>query len=324
MSTGIEIEPSCRSLSVVIAAAAQPIRRFFRTPKGLLLVVLPLLAALAATNEGWRLVLPEVIGAALAAALLDVALARVIRGAWFFPSGALLSGLIVALIISPTQPLLVAVITAMLAVNAKYLLRARGKHIFNPAALALVAAYFLFASEQSWWGALSNLPLPFVVVLLATGVFIADRVNKLPMVLAFLGSYLSLFTLATFIGHAGQATEIFRAPDINAVLFFAFFMLTDPPTSPARYRDQIVFGVVVAVVSAAIFLTIGALYYLPAGLLIGNGWEAWRRTRTRTRAKTPDASTGKRARAVPAPVGKRREINPARDRQVLIAERTDR
>jgi len=222
MSAGIEIEPPRRSLPVMVAAAAQPIRRFFRTPKGLLLVVLPLLAAVAATNEGLRLALPEVIGAALAAALLDVAMARIIRGAWFFPSGALLSGLIVAMIVSPTEPRRVAVITAMLAVNSKYLFRARGGHIFNPAALALVAAYFLFASEQSWWGALSNVPLPFVVVLISTGIFIADRVNKLPMVLAFLGCYLSLFTLATFIGHAGQATEIFRAPDINAALFFAF------------------------------------------------------------------------------------------------------
>ncbi len=278
----------------VVGTVVAPLRRFFRTPKGLLLIVLPLLAALAATHEGVRLVLPAVCAAAIGAALLDVALARVIRGGWFFPSGALLSGLIVALIISPTEPLRVVVVTAMLAVNSKYLFRARGRHIFNPAALALVVAYFLYASEQNWWGALSNIPFPFVVVLIATGVFIADRVNKLPMVLAFLGCYLSLFTLATFIGHAGQAAEIFRMPDINAALFFAFFMLTDPPTSPARYRDQVIYGVVVAVASAAIFLTIGALYYLPAGLLIGNGWEAWRRTRTRTRVTPPGSVVGNR------------------------------
>jgi Na+-translocating ferredoxin:NAD+ oxidoreductase RnfD subunit len=300
MSAGVEMQTSRRSVPFFVTAI-EPVRRFFRTPKGLLLLVLPLLAALAATNEGLRLALPEVIGAATGAALLDVALACVIRGAWFFPSGALLSGLIVALIVSPTEPLRVAVVTAMLAVNSKYLFQARGRHIFNPAALALVVAYFLFASEQNWWGALANVPPPFVVVLIATGLFIADRVNKMPMVLAFLGCFLSLFTIATFLGRAGQAGEIFRAPDINAALFFAFFMLTDPPTSPARYRDQVIYGVIVAVASAAIFLTIGALYYLPAGLLIGNGWEAWRRTRTRTRAKTPGADTAKRARVSPLP-----------------------
>lgn len=281
------------TLTLSIGSTFQPLRRFFRTPKGLLLVVLPLLAALAATHEGVRLVLPEALGAALAAALLDVGLARVIRGAWFFPSGALLSGLIVALIVSPTESLRVAVATAMLAVNSKYLFRARGRHIFNPAALALVAAYFLFASGQSWWGALPNVPAPFVIALIAAGLFIADRVNKLPMVLAFLGAYLLLFT-AAFVGDAGRAAEIFRAPDINAALFFAFFMLTDPPTSPARYRDQALFGIIVAVASCAIYLTIGALYFLPAGLLIGNAWEAWRRTHTRPRT-TPSAGAAKRA-----------------------------
>jgi len=303
-----------------IGSQFQPVKRFFRTPKGLLLVALALLAAVAATHEGVRLILPGVFGAMLAAALLDVGLARIVRGAWFFPSGALLSGLIVALIISPTESPRVAAVTAMLAVNSKYLFRARGKHIFNPAALALVAAYFLFASGQSWWGALANLPAPFVVALLAAGVFIADRVNKLPMALAFLGCYLLLFTLVAFVGDAGRAAEIFRAPDINAALFFAFFMLTDPPTSPARYRDQALFGVGVAVACVAMYLTLGALYFLPAGLLIGNGWEAWRRTRTRSRASSPNIGAGKRTPAASPARADGRGERPASDRRALAVE----
>lgn len=298
----------------------QAVKHFFRTPKGLLLLVLPLLAAVAAPHEGLHVAIINVVGAALAAALLDVVLGRIIRGAWFFPSGALLSGLIVALIVSPTEPFHVVAATAMLAVNSKYLFRMRGRHLFNPAALALVAAYFLFAREQNWWGALANVPLPFILLLLATGIFIADRVNKLPMVLAFLGCYLLLFALTAFGGHAGQVGEIFRAPDINAALFFACFMLTDPPTSPARYRDQVLFGMVVAVTSAALFLTVGALYYLPAGLLIGNGWEAWRRTRTRIRVKTPAPGAGRRTPMLPPSPANQRERIAATDRRALVVE----
>jgi Na+-translocating ferredoxin:NAD+ oxidoreductase RnfD subunit len=297
-----------------------PAKRFFRTPKGLLLVVLALLTAVAAAPEGVRLILPSVFGATVAAALLDVALARVIRGAWFFPSGALLSGLIVALIVAPTEPVAVTAITAMLAVNSKYLFRARGKHIFNPAALALVAAYFLFATGQSWWGALPNLPAPFVIVLLVTGIFIADRVNKLPMVLVFLGGYVALLTLVAFLGGAGRTAEIFRAPDINAVLFFAFFMLTDPPTSPARYRDQVIYALLVAVACSAIFLLLGAVYFLPAGLLIGNGWEAWRRTHARTRVKTPGSRAATRAPAIAPAQADQRARKPVTDRRVLAVE----
>ncbi len=304
-----------------IAPGFQMARRFFRTPKGLLLLVLPLLAALAATHEGLHAAVAEAVGAALAAALLDVILGRIIRSAWFFPSGALLSGLIVALIVAPTEPFHIVAATAMLAVNSKYLLRARGRHIFNPAALALVVGYFLLAAnQQSWWGALSNVPAPFTLILIATGIFIADRVNKLPMVLAFLGSYLALFTVAALIGDAGHAAEIFRAPDINAALFFAFFMLTDPPTSPARYRDQVLFGVMVAVACAAIFLTLGALYFLPAGLLIGNGWEAWRRTHARPRAVKPTPGAGTRPPLLPPARADRQGGIAATDRRALTLE----
>ena len=258
--------------------------RFLRTPKGMLLIILALLTVVAIPQTGLHRALPGIVVAMLGAALLDVGMVRSLRGVWFFPSGALLSGLIVALILSPMEPLYVPLITAALAVNSKYLFRARGRHIFNPAALALVAAYFLFASAQNWWGALPDLPLPFIALLLMTGIFIADRVNKLPMVLPFLGGYFLLATLVSFFGDPARVAELFRAPDLNAALFFALFMLSDPPTSPARYRDQVWFGLIVAVACFAIYLTLGGLYYLPAGLLIGNAWEAWRRVTARSRA----------------------------------------
>ena len=58
-------------------------------------------------------------------------------------------------------------------------------------------------------------------------------------------------------------------PDLQAVLFFAFFILTDPPTSPVKYPDQIVCGVIVAAASYAVFELVGAAYYLLAGVLVG-------------------------------------------------------
>ncbi len=55
--------------------------------------------------------------------------------------------------------------------------------------------------------------------------------------------------------------------------------LTDPPTSPVKYPDQLVCGVIVAVVSYAVFEWVGAAYYLLAGVLVGNLWEALSRMR---------------------------------------------
>jgi Na+-translocating ferredoxin:NAD+ oxidoreductase RnfD subunit len=260
--------------------------RFFRIPKGLLLIILALLTVIAAAPAGLRHVAPGVVGAVVAAMLVDIAIVRLVRGVWFFPSGALLSGLIVALILSPAEPWYVPAITAALAVGSKYVLRTKQGHIFNPAALALVAAYFLFATGQDWWGALPDLPLPFLLVLLATGLFVADRVNKLPMVLIFTGCYFLLFAGYAYAGDPARVAEIFRAPDVNATLFFALFMLTDPPTSPTRYRDQVIFGLIAALVSFAVYSMLGGVYYLLAGLLVGNAWEMWRRMTARTRATT--------------------------------------
>ena len=116
-----------------------------------------------------------------------------------------------------------------------------------------------------------------LIVLFVTGVFIADRVNKIPMVLVFLGIYYLLFTLTAFLGNPQQVAEIFRSPDLHAVLYFAFFILTDPPTSPVRYPDQVIYGVIVAVASYLFFELLGAVFYLLAGVLVGNVWEAARR-----------------------------------------------
>lgn len=259
------------------------LQRFFRTPKGLLTLVFIVLLAVAAPSEGMRLVMPVIASAVLAAAAVDVPILRWREGAWTFPSGAILTGLIVAMVLSSHEPPAVVAWTAVIAVVSKYIFRTRTANIFNPAALAVVVTFYLFDTGQSWWGALPDAPAFMTALLVAAGVFITDRVNKMPMVLVFLGVYYLLFTATAFVGRPQLVAEIFRAPDLQAVLFFAFFILTDPPTSPTKYRDQLICGVLVAVVSYVIFEWVGAVYYLLAGVLVGNAWEAWRRVAMRRR-----------------------------------------
>jgi Na+-translocating ferredoxin:NAD+ oxidoreductase RnfD subunit len=236
-----------------------------------------ILLACAAPAEGLSRVAPDLAAAVLVAALLDAFLLRWTRGEWQFPSGAILTGLIIAMILSPREPWYVPACTSAVAILSKYIARTRSANVFNPAALALVATFYMFHTAQNWWGALPNIALFALLVLFATGVFIADRVNKLPLVLGFLGAYFFLFTLTAFLGDSSTVAEIFRAPDLHAVLFFAFFILTDPPTAPVKYRDQIVCAVIVALAGYLAFEWIGAVYYLLAGVLVGNIWEAWHR-----------------------------------------------
>ncbi len=258
------------------------VKRFFRTPKGLVTIVLLILVAIAAPPEGLERVAPGLISAAVVAGALDAVMLRRLRQRqtkqkWEFPSGAVLSALFIAMVLSAREPWYVTALTAALAVVSKYLLRTRAGNIFNPAALAVVATFYVFHTAQSWWGALPNLPPAALAVLMASGVFIADRVNKMPLVLAFLGSHFLLFAATTFLGDARIVAEIFRAPDLHAALFFAFFILTDPPTSPVRYPAQLVCGVIVAVASFLVFQLSGAVHFLLTGVLVGNVYEAWQR-----------------------------------------------
>jgi Na+-translocating ferredoxin:NAD+ oxidoreductase RnfD subunit len=255
----------------------EAVRRFFRTPKGLLLIVLVILVALAAPREGITQVAPGLASAVIVAAIMDVVALRWTRDDWEFPSGAVLTGLLVAMVLTPQEPWYVGACTSAAAIGSKYAFRTRSANIFNPAALALVVTFYVFHTGQSWWGALPELSSLALAVLFGTGAFIADRVNKIPLVLIFLGTYFALFTITAFERNAGNVAEIFRSPDLHAVLFFAFFILTDPPTSPVKYPDQVLCGVIVAIVSFVVFEWLGVAYYLLAGVLAGNIWEAWHR-----------------------------------------------
>jgi len=262
-------------------------KKFFKTPKGMLIIILFLLAGLAAPGQGLRALLPGLVTAMLAAGAVDALLLRWRKGAWEFPDGALLTALIVAMVLRAQEPWHVVTLTAVFAVLSKYAVRSRSANVFNPAALAIVASFYVFHTGQSWWGALTEVSIYLQIVLIAAGIFITDRVNKMPLVLSFFGSYFLLFTVTSFVRDPRWVAEIFRSPDLEAALFFAFIILTDPPTSPAKYPDQLVCGVIVAVVSFTLFEWAGVVYYLLAGVLVGNVWEAWRRLHRRSTRSFP-------------------------------------
>jgi Na+-translocating ferredoxin:NAD+ oxidoreductase RnfD subunit len=244
----------------------------------LVLIVLAILAIAAGVRDA-RAVSVAIAAATLPAMAIDVAILRRMKGRWVFPSGALLTGLIVAMILNPHSPWYVVTVTSIVGVVSKYIARGHTANVFNPAALALVATFYVFHTAQSWWGALPELPSSAVVLLLVTGLFITYKVNKLPAVLAFLGVYYLLATTAAFAGNPAWFAGLYRAPDVHAALYFAFFMVTDPPTSPPKHRDQVIFGAITAAAGFAAFDLIHSAYFLLAGLLVANAWEGWRRRR---------------------------------------------
>ena len=251
--------------------------RWLRSPKGLFSGILLLLTVPAAHHAGWSLVLPGVLAAIMAAAITDTPLLRWRDGHWSVPDGAMLTGWLVGLVLSPHVPWTVAGATGVLGIVAKHALRVRRANVLNPAGAALVSSYYVFDTGQSWWGALPELATPWLLLTVATGLFMTQRLHKLPLLLAYLGAHFALGTTVAFLGDAARVAELYRAPDVHMVLFFASFMLTDPPTSPPKAADQVVFGIIAAAAGFALFMLVGAVYFLLGGLLVANLWEGWRK-----------------------------------------------
>ena len=251
-------------------------RKFLRTPKGTLSAIFAVLLAIAGTATGWSVVGPHLLVAILGACGVEVLAAMLMRKKLTWPTSALLSGAIVAMILTPTTPLIETLWIAGLATASKYLITTARGHIFNPAALALLVSIPLFATGQSWWGAGGDMAWPFVLLVITCGALIVDRINKFPMVLTFAGLYFGIFAVIGLI-QPTLVAEMFRAPFVQSAMFLAVFMLTDPPTSPGRYTEQVWFGALAAVTACAAQLLGAGQGYLLIGVLVPNAALAvWR------------------------------------------------
>jgi len=79
-------------------------RKFVRTPKGLMTIGLVLMGVVAGVALGPGRIAPGVAAAVLAAAIVDEPILRVRGRWWMFPDGAILTGLFVAMVLSPFEP----------------------------------------------------------------------------------------------------------------------------------------------------------------------------------------------------------------------------
>ncbi|MCC3372048.1 RnfABCDGE type electron transport complex subunit D [Cohnella sp. REN36] len=257
---------------------------WLKSPKGnVLLILLVFLGIASVVSRDWNGAKNALIAVGSAVAF-DVGCCLIERRKRIFPDGAFITGLIVSLILSVTSPWYVVAATAAVSVLSKHLLAYRKKPLFNPAAFGLLLSVPIFHAQQSWWGAFGDLPGWFLPIVLIGGFWVTNRIQKFPQVFTFAAVYLlALFVLDAGILplHAeslrtGGFYDALRPPFMNAALFFAMLMLTDPPTSPAKTADQIVFGAIAGAAGAVIYGQFGGLIYLYIGLLAGNIYQALR------------------------------------------------
>ena len=185
------------------------------------------------------------------------------------PESSILTGLILALIISPGANIygfLFLIAASGLAMGSKYLLTIKGKHIFNPAAVAVFLTAIGPHQSASWWVGTSFM-LPFV---LAGGILVTRKVRRGPMVISFLVATSAATLLFAVIGGTGVVMTLQNMVLNSAAFYLGFVMLTEPYTSPTTRNLQIWYAVIVGVILAP-QAHIGHYYSTPEfALVIGN------------------------------------------------------
>ena len=178
------------------------------------------------------------------AAALTVQLACVrLSGGGFDWRSPLITGLSLSLLLrTPVPGLWVA--AAFLAIGSKFLLRWRGKHLFNPATFAI--AGLLALSPAVWvspgqWGS----PVWLGVLLVCCAALVLQRAERADIALAFLGAYAALLALRAWLLGDPAAIPLHQLQS-GALLLFAFFMITDPRSTPDSRGGRILFAVAVA------------------------------------------------------------------------------
>lgn len=185
----------------------------------------------------------------------------------------LITALILVLIFPTKFPLnaVAFVALSLLAMGSKYLLAVEKKHIFNPAAIA-VLMFSMLSSEHAatWW---VGTPYMFLPVLLG-GLLLMRRVQRERLVLAFLATWAIIIVGATFLRSPNLGaiySAIMNGLSRSAILFFAFVMLTEPLTSPTTKRKQGLYSFFVALLYSTPQLRLFSIILTPEwALVLGN------------------------------------------------------
>ncbi|MDH3681788.1 MAG: RnfABCDGE type electron transport complex subunit D [Acidimicrobiia bacterium] len=284
------------------------------TLEAYLLAFLGALIAIGVHAHGVGGVLPQTLIAASIACALDVALRAAFTGVRTFPTSALVSGLIVALVLPEGRPWYVPMAAAAIAIGSKHLVRWGGSNVFNPAAAGVAVSVFLFPGPLQYGHASYLEPGPRIyyargylgmdgwsflvdgghgwtgstsaMAVMLLGAVLVYRLRRVELVTGYLASYVALIAAWALLSGDDLVARLVLEVFATGVPFFAFIMLTDPATSPSTVRARIVYGGFAALLSFLFRLVVGPVLFLLVALLTANLVLTVQRQRARPASST--------------------------------------
>src|SRR3989344_60072 len=150
-----------------------------------------------------------------------------------------ITAFILCLIITPSpHNYLFYIVAAVVGQASKYFLAYKGKHIFNPAALAVVVTSLAMGESASWWVGTAWM-LPVVAV---GGLLVLRKVQRVDLALSFfLVAVVSIILKSSFI--SDPLPLLNRILLDTPIVFFTTIMLIEPLTTPPNRSQRFIYGV---------------------------------------------------------------------------------
>lgn len=161
----------------------------------------------------------------------------------FDPVSAFISSLSMCLLLR-TNHAAIAGLATVIAIASKFAVRVNDKHVFNPTNLGIAATILL--TDDAWvspgqWGSRATLAFLFACI----GGFVVFRSQRSDITAAF-----ALLWGGLVIGRSWWIGEPMTIPlhrlESGAFLLFAFFMISDPKTTPNARSMRVLYAGIVA------------------------------------------------------------------------------
>jgi hypothetical protein len=247
-----------------------------RDPRMHVAAVLVTLQVLGQTVLGFRLSVAQILICLATGALIEFVVAFFKDTAIMWPASGLLTGNSTAFILRTpgtlhgqwwsTHGIWIFIGVVAISMASKYLIRWRGRHIFNPSNLGLVIAFValgpkLTEPQDLWWIPPGPWLIVTYAVLVVGGLLIAWELRLLGLELAFMAGFAAFTALALALvpDHCMVASwhvapmcgrELWQilvtSPEL---LVFGLFMVPDPRTVPDGPVARVAFGIIVAILA---------------------------------------------------------------------------
>ena len=211
--------------------------------------------------------------AIIASLVTELVLGRIFTGKWPNIASAYITGISVGILVR-SPAFWPYVICSIVSIMSKYVLRIKGRHIWNPSNFGISVLLFLapetVATLSIQWG---NYLLPMIVIW-CLGSVIIWRVRRFHITATYVTCFILFAFLRSYITGSPWQSEI--APLTGPMYqLFIFFMVTDPKTTVRSKSWQCIVVALVALVEMilrleqVVYAPFYALFLVgPAALLI--------------------------------------------------------